>query len=546
MLIELAVSDLGVISNLSLVFGSGMTALTGETGAGKTLLVEAIDLLTGGRSDATRVRPGAEEARVEGRFAIGEEDLVLARAVPRDGRTRAYVNGQLATVGALAEQGSRLVDLHGQHAHQSLLSMAVQRSALDRFGGIDLGPMEAARADLAAIDEQLDALGGDDRGRAKEIDYLRFQIAELTEAGLDDPEEDEHLAEEEERLSDAVAHQQAGEATYSALVGDGGARDAIAAANSDIVDRAPFHAMAERLGAVEAELTDLASELRAVRDSIEHDPDRLEVVRSRRSVLGDLRRKYADVIDRADPALRAVGVSRTVTLADLIAFADIAARRLAELESHEERAAALDGRRADVEAVAALAAARVGRARRDAAPRLAEVATNHLVTLAMPKARLDVEVGPDPGDEVVFQLAANPGLAMQPFSKVASGGELARTMLALRLVLSTGPSCLVFDEVDAGVGGEAAQAVGRALSGVSEDHQVLVVTHLPQVAAFADHQVVVQKTVEGATTSATTRVVDGDERLVELSRMLSGSPDSDTAQRHARELLEGAARQRQG
>ena len=373
-LIELAVSDLGVISDLSLVFGSGMTALTGETGAGKTLLVEAIDLLTGGRSDATRVRPGAEEARVEGRFAIGEEDLVLARAVPRDGRTRAYVNGQLATVGALAEQGSRLVDLHGQHAHQSLLTMAVQRSALDRFGDVDLGPMEEARADLAAIDEQLGALGGDDRARAQEIDYLRFQIAELTEAGLDDPEEDEHLAEEEERLSDAVAHQEAGEAAYSALVDEGSARDALAAAKSAIDGRAPFSATAERLGAVEAEVTDLASELRAVRDSIEHDPDRLETVRGRRSVLADLRRKYADVIHRTDPAPTAVGVSRTVTLADLIAFADIAAGRLAELESHEERAVDLEERRVEVEVVAARAAARVGRARRDAAPRLAEVA----------------------------------------------------------------------------------------------------------------------------------------------------------------------------
>ena len=544
MLIELAVSDLGVISDLSLVFGRGMTALTGETGAGKTLVVEAIDLLTGGRSDASRVRPGAAEARVEGRFALGDEELVLARVVPRDGRTRAYLNGQLATVGALAEQGARLVDLHGQHAHQSLLATAVQRSALDRFGGVDLGPLESARADLAAIDEQLGELGGDDRTRAQEIDYLRFQVTELTDAELDDPDEDERLAGEEERLADAVAHQAAGEDAYAALVDEGGARDAVASASAAVAERSPFDPVAARLRTVEAELADLASELRTVRDSIEDDPQRLEAVRGRRAVLADLRRKYADVIERSDAGPH--GPARTVTLADLLAFRERAVARLAELESYEERAAQLEAQRADADAAVDRAAAQVGAARREAAPRLGDAATDHLVTLAMPKARLEVEVGDDPGDEVAICLAANPGLPAQPLSKVASGGELARTMLALRLVLSAGPPCLVFDEVDAGVGGEAAQAVGRALAEVSAHHQVLVVTHLPQVAAFADHQVLVQKADEGQTTSTTARPVEGDQRLVELSRMLSGSPDSDTAQRHAGELLEAAARQRRG
>src|SRR5436190_15619511 len=214
MLVELAVGDLGVIDALRLLFSPGMTALTGETGAGKTMLVEAIELLVGGRADAMLVRPGATEATVEGRFVDDDDEIVLARVVPADGRSRAYVNGRLAPVSALAEHGASLVDLHGQHAHQSLLQPATQRRSLDAFGPVDLVPLRAARARLTEIDAGLAALGGDERARAREIDLLRFQVGELDAAGLDDADEDEVLAREEAILADATAHREASAAAH--------------------------------------------------------------------------------------------------------------------------------------------------------------------------------------------------------------------------------------------------------------------------------------------------------------------------------------------
>jgi len=528
MLIELAVEDLGVISRLSLVLGTGMTALTGETGAGKTLLVEAIELLVGGRADPVLVRPGADEARVEGRFLIDGEEVVLARVVAREGRSRAYINGRMATAAALAEEGVRLVDLHGQHSHQSLLSGPLQRAALDRFAGTDLASLHDARARVAKIDEMLATLGGDARARAREIDLLRFQVDELDRAAIEDPDEDERLDAEEDRLAGAQAHRDAASAVYELLAGDGAAGDAVASALAALAGRAPFVGQEERLRGMGAELGELASEVRATGEAIEDDPERLDAIRARRHLLHELRRKYGE------------------TLAEVISFGQDARARLAELTSHDERAAQLERDRDDAQRAVAKAEAAVGRARREAAPSLGAAVEEHLHQLAMPRARLAVEVGErDPGDDVAFLLAANAGEPTLPLSKVASGGELARAMLALRLVLSEAPETLVFDEVDAGIGGEAALTVGRSLASLAAEHQVLVVTHLPQVAAFADAQVAVSKVEEGGRTVATARVLDDGDRVVELSRMLSGLPDSDTARGHAEELL-AAARQGRG
>jgi DNA repair protein RecN (Recombination protein N) len=527
-LVELAVTDLGVIADLSLLLGPGMTALTGETGAGKTLVVTAIDLLVGGRADATVVRPGAEEARVEGRFVVGDDEIVLARVVPADGRSRAYVNGRLAPVSALAEAGAALVDLHGQHAHQSLLAPATQRASLDAFGRVDLEPLRAARGRLTEIDAALAALGGDERARAREIDLRRYQVAELDAAGLDDAGEDEALAREESILGDAVAHREAAAAAHAALVDDDGASDAIGTALAALAGRTPFADVEARLRAVAAEVAEAAADARAAAEAIDEDPARLDAVRTRRQLLRDLRRKYGE------------------SLADVISFGSEARARLDELEAHDARAAALD-----VERVAALADERacsavVAAARRKAAPKLAKVVQERLLTLAMPKARMAVEVvGDDPGDDVRFLLSANPGEPLAPLAKVASGGELARTMLALRLALGdTAIGTLVFDEVDAGIGGEAALAVGRSLAALAGDAQVLVVTHLPQVAAFADAQVAVAKEEVGGRTVASAQRLDDAARVVELSRMLSGQPDSAAARDHAEELLAVAAEQR--
>jgi DNA repair protein RecN (Recombination protein N) len=526
MLLELAVRDLGVIDELSLVLTSGMTAVTGETGAGKTLVVEAIELLVGGRADGTMVRHGATEAVVEGLFVLSDGEVVVRRVVPRDGRSRAYIDGRLATAAALAELGQGQVDLHGQHDHQSLLSTAVQRAALDRFAGIDLEPMLVARKALAEIDAGLAELGGDERERAREADLLRFQVAELQAAGLVDGDEDQRLEDEEDQLSHASGHQQAAQVALAALDVDDGAAAEVAAAAAALDGRRPFESLASRLRDVLAELTDVASEVRSVGERIEQDPDRQAEVRERRRFLHELRRKYGESLD------------------EVMAYRDESATRLAELDDRDRRAATLDAERGEALAAAAEAEAVVGAARRAAAPDLAAATEAHLAELAMPKARMVIDVGPDPGDDVTFLLAANPGAPPLPLARTASGGELARSMLALRLVLSDAPPTLVFDEVDAGIGGTAASAVGRALASLGADHQVLVVTHLAQVAAAADAHIEVRKQTDGDRTVTSVAVLDEPARVVEIARMLSGSPDSETARRHASELLDESARRR--
>jgi DNA repair protein RecN (Recombination protein N) len=522
MLIELHIEDLGVISSLDLVFGAGLTVFTGETGAGKTMLVEAIGLLVGGRADATVVRSGATEARIEGRFVDGDDEVVLARVVPVEGRSRAYVNGRLATVANLAEHGTRLVDIHGQHAHQSLLGPTVQRAALDRYAGVDLTGLRAARGRLTELDASLAALGGDARVRARELDLLRFQLDELDAAAIEGPDEDESLDALEQLLAGAQAHRESAAASVAHLTDDGGAVDLVNSAIAALAHRPPFAEAVERLRVAVTELTDVAADVRSAADSIEDDPARLAQATERRQLLRNLRRKYGE------------------TLADVITYHAESRSRLGELEGYDaaverleaERRVALDDERK--------AAAVVGAGRRAAAAQLAAGVETGLRELAMPRARIAVEVGQlDPGDDVTFMLSANPGAPTLPLTKVASGGELARTMLALRLVLIEAPGTLVFDEVDAGIGGAAATAVGEALSRLGRTHQVFAVTHLAQVAAMADHQIMVSKQFAADSTVAVAHHLDDDARIAEVARMLSGTPDSEAARGHAAELLAG-------
>ena len=523
MLSELHIENLGVIEKLDLSIGEGLVALTGETGAGKTMLVEAIDLLVGGRADASVVRTGCEEARVEGRFVTSESEVILCRVVPITGRSRAYINGRLATVAQLAEYGTELVDLHGQHAHQSLLGASAQRLALDHFCGIDLEPLRNARARLTEIEALLATLGGDERARAREIDLLRFQVKEIADAGLRSANEDEDLSRSEDVLADAVAHREALYEAASALQDDDGASDVVGRSIAAISHRETFVLFVERLKNVQAEIDDVAREMRDVAESIEEDPVKLEEVRQRRHLLVDLRRKYGE------------------SLIEVIAYGQESEMRLNELESFEARAATLDAERAA--AIQQLRAAEkvVGEARRAAAPKLAKAVQQHLRTLAMAHAVVEVSVGDDPGDEVTFLLAANPGSPPLPLTKVASGGELARTMLALRLVLTQGPSTLVFDEVDAGIGGEAAVAVAGALAQLGHRHQVLVVTHLAQVAAAAHRQIRVSKTVKSKQTFAEASELADQDRVGEIARMLSGGMAEEAALNYASELLKASS-----
>ncbi len=551
MLCELRASQLGVIEDLSVVLGPGMTAFTGETGAGKTLLVEALKLLCGGRAASHLVRPGQAEATVEARLVRpgddgGEHEVVLARALPAEGRSRAYVDGRMAPLGALAELGGSLVDLYGQHAHQSLLSPAAQRRALDSFAGLSTAERDRCAQEVRSLTEAMSAGGGDLVAREREADFLRYQLGELEAAQLVGPEEDELLAKEEALLGQAAGDHAAALALHAALADEDKVLDLLGRAMAACQGRSPLAVLHARLSAAWADLDDLAGEARTVAEGLEEDPARLEAIGLRRARLRELRRKYAG------PA---------GSLAELFEWRRAAEARLAELESADSYARQAEERLAGARGALRVAAEALGRQRREAADAFGQAVQAELRRLAMPRACFGVseptgdegaaasevdELRRLAGEDLVFMFAANAGEPLLPLARTASGGELARAMLAVRLVLlrgregptGGGPDVLVFDEVDAGVGGEAALAVGSALARLAEHHQVLVVTHLAQVAAFAHAQLAVRKLEVDGRTVSTAHPVAGEERVVELSRMLSGQPDSETARSHARELLD--------
>ncbi len=528
MLVELSIENLGIIENVRVSFDKGFTAFTGETGAGKTMLVEAINLVVGRRADVSVIRDGAEEARVEARFVTsttsGEVETLLCRVLHREGRSRAYINDRMATVASLAEIGDELVDIHGQHAHQRLLSLATQRNSLDQFGNVNTAELRQAREAVTHIDANLAALGGDEKSRVREIDLLQFQCEEIESSRIANPNEDLQLSQEEDKLTDVVRHQESLQKIVSLLSDDGAIVDLLGEAVSAIAPVTSLPALSERLRSLLAEAKDVSHTVRDAADGSEHDPARLEEIRLRRQSLRDLMRKYGD------------------TLSDVMAFGAEARERLNELLGYAERVNELEKGKAGALRQLSICQKEVGNARRAVAPKLATAVQKRLRQLALPNAAVQVAVGDidsDPaGESVVFMLAANPGSAPQPIAKVASGGELARVMLALRLVLTGDPATMVFDEVDAGIGGEAAVAVATALRELGNDHQVIAVTHLAQVAASAHGQVAVSKSVKGGKTfGAATRVAES-ERASEIARMLSGGVADESAKAHARDLLD--------
>ena len=524
MLAELSVRDLGVIAELDLVFGPGLVALTGETGAGKTLVVEALELLLGGRADPALVRAGASEAAVEGRFIdSGGDEVILARVLPATGRSRAYVDGRMATTAALEARGAELVDLYGQHAHQSLLRPGAQREALDRFAAVELGEIIERRREIAALGRRIDELGRDDRTRRREIDLLAFELREIEQAAIAGEDEDEILAGEEDELAAASALREATALAYGLLSGEANAPGALERLGGAVAALSHHRALGSfeaRLRALGTELDDAASELRLATERFEEDPERLAELRARRQLLRGLVRKHGE------------------SLADVIAAGEAARTRLAELEAADSTREALEAARERARAELARHEEAVGDQRRAAAPLLAAEVQRHLRELALGRARVEAHLSEHGlADDVELLFGANPGEPALPLTKVASGGELARAMLALRLVLTSSPPTMIFDEVDAGIGGEAAIAVGRALAELGRDHQVLVVTHLPQVAAYGATQLVVEKREHAGRTITTAHRVEGEARVAELSRMLAGRPGSGAARAHAEELL---------
>ena len=542
MLAELAVSNLGIIKDMTLQFDNHMTALTGETGAGKTLITEAVSLLLGGRADPVLVGPWAEEAEVEGRFVLAsdmtasdmtdmtlakvEEDtyelaneIIIRRVIARKGRSRAYINAKLAATKSLGEVAGHLVDLHGQHLHQSLLRPVAQRAALDSFGKIDITPLREVRSHIKELKSKLNTLGGDEQARQRTLDMLHHQLDEISAARLSDPNEDEQLQTDEKLLSEAAESQSAVQQAAYITGGDGPATIALAEALGLIDSYESLAEPSARLRRLVEELGEAGTELRFLSERLEADPARLEEIVERRSLLADLRRKYGH------------------TLAEVMEYASRIGSELEELESTEERSAEIRAELSKLEAQEQKIAAEIGATRRQAALELTEEITSCLSQLAMPNARFEVAVGEDPGDEVEFLLSANPPLPPGSLRKIVSGGELSRVTLAIQLVCRQAPPTVVFDEVDAGVGGAAAVAVGEALASLATDRQVFVVTHLPQVAALANQHLRVSKEPATEFISVEVRSLEGPDREEELARMLSGSPESQTAKDHARELL---------
>jgi len=526
-LVELAIENLGVIESVRLTFEDGFTALTGETGAGKTLLIEAINLVVGRRADVGVIRDGANEARVEARFihTVDNEEVetILCRVLSREGRSRAYINDRMATVTTLSDIGETLVDIHGQHSHQRLMSPQVQRESLDRFAKIDLTELRLARDHVAEIGALLGALGGDEKSRVREIDLLSFQCEEIEGARITDAGEDEHLSQEQDNLSDVARLRDTLWAVSSLLSDDDAVTDQLGTAvhsTSLVPGLAPIH---ERLAQVLAETRDIAHTVRGAAESADEDPERLEQIRLRRQVLHDLKRKYGD------------------SLSDVLGFGVLTRTRLDELIGYSVRVAELEAARETAMTTLLACQHTVGNSRRGAANALAEGVQERLRVLALPHAEVVVSVGDassDPsGESVVFMLAANPGSPPQPISKVASGGELARVMLALRLVLTDDPATMVFDEVDAGIGGAAAVAVATALRELGDTHQVFAVTHLAQVAASAHSQVSVSKRVKSGKTFGAATVLLEQDRASEIARMLSGGIADESAMAHAQDLL---------
>jgi DNA repair protein RecN (Recombination protein N) len=551
---EIRIAQLGVIESSTLELGPGLTVITGETGAGKTMVVTALGLLLGARADSGAVRTGARTARVEGVVdasalggfteavdeAGGEvEDgrVVLARNLSAEGRSRAFVGGASVPVTRLAEVTEVLVAVHGQSDQHRLLQQRAQREALDRFGGASLGALLTAYSGLherlRAVDRELEEVVATARERAREADVLRFGLGEI-EAVEPTSGEDLALAAEESRLGFADTLRTAAESARESLSSDDPTADdalsttsAARAALEGVREHdAEAGELADRLAEVTYLLSDVAADVASYAARLETDPQRLAAVSERRAALTALTRKYGETID------------------EVLTWAETSAARLLDLDGTDERIAVLKADQERLGAELVTAASALTGARTEAAGRLATQVTEELGLLAMPDATFDIAVTPTGftatgADDVEFLLAANVGSGPRPLHKGASGGELSRVMLALEVALAgTSPvPTFVFDEVDAGVGGAAAVEVGRRLAQLARTAQVLVVTHLPQVAAYADRHVLVEKSDDGSVTSSGLSVLDDESRERELSRMLAGLADSDTALAHARELL---------
>ncbi len=579
MLEEMRIRGLGVITDATLALDPGLTVVSGETGAGKTMVVTGLTLLLGGRADPGLVRIGVDQAVVEGRVILPQDSplrqavheigaeldddtLIISRTVTAAGRSRAHVGGRAVPVGVLGELMADLLTIHGQSDQLRLLQAGQQRECLDRFGELaqSLRLFAAEFDGWRALHRELVQLQDSLAERRAEAEVLRIGIAEIEQVNPQ-PGEDQALRAEDLRLAHADGLLAAAHEARTALSGEAAAAETATDVSALLAAaRAALHQVSEhdaqlaelsqRLDEVSYLAADVAGELASYVAGIEVDPARLAEVQQRRAQLTTLTRKYGKDIDQ------------------VLAWATGSSDRLVELDSSDNRISELVQQSIEAERRVLEQGVRLSQARIAAAQRLAEHVTAELGQLAMPKARLTVELirksdpngmllpvpalAADPGqpvavnrwgfEDVEFRLTPHPGAPNRPVAKGASGGELSRVMLALEVVLAGTDSAatFVFDEVDSGVGGEAAVQIGRRLAALAKKAQVVVVTHLPQVAAFAGRHLVISKADDGQVTVSGVRQLDHAARIPELARMLAGQADSATAQAHARELLESA------
>jgi DNA repair protein RecN (Recombination protein N) len=578
MLIELAITDFAIIDDLRIPFEPGLNALTGETGAGKSIIIDALGAVLGERVGPDVVRTGSKAARIEATFdvssalqrreigtvlnelGIDAEDgiVILRREIGAGGRTTARINGTAATAGMLGRLGELLVDIHGQSDHLSLLKASEHLDVLDRFANL-----AAERTEFAAlvrewrvIRDRIETMTTGARDRAQRVDLLEYQIGEIEAAGLRAGEEEE-LAAERDVLANAERLMEDAATAYGLLSGESDAIETgpssaallvLRKASAQLAEIASIDAAMQPLSTRSEELVylleDIAAETRTYRDAIEADPARLEAVEERLDLIKRLKRKYG------------------ATVAEIIAFGDQAQRELESLTGGEVD---LDSLHHEEEALLAQigeAATRLSRARAEAAGCLSRATEAAIAELNMGRSRFDVSItqsssaegvryeAPDGSvhsaafdetgiDRVEFLLAPNSGEALKPLARVASGGEMARLMLALKSILSAADATptLVFDEVDVGVGGRSGQVVGEKLWGLSNDHQVLVITHLPQIAAFANAHFRIAKGERGGRTVSQVRQIADDDRIDELAAMLDGEPVTEVSRANARQMV---------
>ncbi len=560
MLRELRIENLLLIERAELRLGEGLNAITGETGAGKTVLAHSLDLLMGGKARPQIVRPGAEEAWVEGVFDLPKgmlaepemaeiaerlpedaDEVVLGRRVSAGGRTSAFVAGRAASASDLKLLGGRLLAFYGQHEHRKLTISSAQMDVLDGFAGADhLALRESYRAthrECLRLATELEELRERDGSRERDLDLYRYELAEIEEVAPD-PAEADGLAGERDRLHHAEGLREAAAGAQAAAIGaedeGGGVVGALAQAEALLqgvggVD-ADLDALAARIAALAIELGDVAGELRGYLDGLEADPGRLAAIEERLEALDRLQRKHGGTIE------------------SVLAHGEHCRAEIARLENAEQHWAEAEVALTEAEARRAKLGAKLGKGRAKAAPALQREVAEELERLAMPGARLEVVLEPHPdgfglggGETVELKLAPNPGLEPAPLRDAASGGELSRVMLALSgFGGGAGAGTLVFDEIDAGIGGKTARAVGERLRALGDTRQVLCITHLAQVASLAGTHFTLEKDVSGDRASASVRRLDGEGVVEEILRMLGGERSDEAATRHARELLAAA------